>query len=151
MSELPKALRERAQDSISQLRAAVSQYKNVCYANSLGAESMVLTDLIWGSVPDIDIFTLDTGRLYPETYDLIERVQRRYGRALKIYYPERREVEGWVDERCCDGRECACMGMSVTPCWCPECWAKWEAESKARAGDYAFGGYYTNETEGVKT
>ena len=96
MSELPKALRERAQDSISQLRAAVSQYKNVCYANSLGAESMVLTDLIWGSVPDIDIFTLDTGRLYPETYDLIERVQRHYGRKLRIYYPDTAQLEQWV-------------------------------------------------------
>jgi phosphoadenosine phosphosulfate reductase len=103
MSELPKALRDRAHDSISQLRAALSQYKNVCYANSLGAESMVLTDLIWGSVPDIEIFTLDTGRLYPETYDLIERVQRHYGRALRIYYPDTKQLEDWVAENGING------------------------------------------------
>jgi hypothetical protein len=42
-------------------------------------------------------------------------------------------VHGYVEERCCDGRECGCMGLPVTPCWCEECWAKWEAESKARA------------------
>ena len=103
MSELPKALRERAQDSISQLRAALADHKNVCYANSLGAESMVLTDLIWGSVADIEIFTLDTGRLYPETYDLIDRLQRHYGRRLRIYYPDTAELEGWVEENGING------------------------------------------------
>src|SRR6202166_2001754 len=93
---LPKPLRERAEDSISQLRSAVSEFKNVCYANSLGSESVVLTDLIWGAVPEIEIFTIDTGRLYPETYDLVERIQQRYGRALTIYYPKTAELEGWV-------------------------------------------------------
>lgn len=42
-----------------------------------------------------------------------------------------REVHGWVDERCCNGRESGCMGLPVTPCWCVGCWAKWEAESRA--------------------
>ena len=100
MSDLPKALRERAESSISQLRHAVAEFKNVCYANSLGSESMVLTDLIWGSVPEIDpeieIFSIDTGRLYPETYDLIERLQQRYGRSLTLYYPKTEDLEGWV-------------------------------------------------------
>ena len=49
---------------------------------------MVLTDLIWESVPQIEIFSIDTGRLYPETYDLIERVQQHYGRTLTLYYPK---------------------------------------------------------------
>src|ERR1700682_6728275 len=96
LPELPKPLRERAEATISQLRTAVAEYKNVCYANSLGSESMVLTDLIWGAVPEIEIFSIDTGRLYPETYELIERVQKRYGRALTIYYPKTAELEGWV-------------------------------------------------------
>ena len=78
MFELSKALRERAEDSISQLRSAVAEFKNVCYANSLGSESIVLTDLIWGAVPEIEIFTIDTGRLCPETYDLIERVLQHF-------------------------------------------------------------------------
>jgi len=102
-SDLPRTLRERAEHSITQLRAAVSDYKNVCYANSLGSESMVLTDLIWGAVPEIEIFTIDTGRLYPETYDLIERVQRRYGKALRIYYPDAAEVEQWVGDNGING------------------------------------------------
>jgi phosphoadenosine phosphosulfate reductase len=109
MFELSKALQARAQDSVSQLESALAEFKNVCYANSLGPESMVLTDLIWGpaagtqtaapsaaALSEIEIFSIDTGRLYPETYDLMERVQQRYGRALRIYYPLAGDLEGWV-------------------------------------------------------
>jgi phosphoadenosine phosphosulfate reductase len=96
MAELSIAVRERVADSTAQLRAAVSEFKNVCYANSLGLEAMVLTDLICSSAPEIEIFSVDTGRLYPETYDLLERVQRRYGRALRIYYPNADTLEDWV-------------------------------------------------------
>jgi phosphoadenosine phosphosulfate reductase len=98
VSELPKLLRERADDSISQLRSAVAEFKNVCYANSLGPESIVLTDLIWGAVQGIEMFTIDTGRLYPQTYDLIERLQQRYGRSMAVFYPNAERLEGWVGE-----------------------------------------------------
>jgi phosphoadenosine phosphosulfate reductase len=103
MSELSKSLRARAQDSISQLQSAVAEFKNVCYANSLGSESVVLTDLIWSAVPQIEIFSIDTGRLYPETYELIERLQKRYGRALRIYYPDAAKLETWVGEHGING------------------------------------------------
>jgi phosphoadenosine phosphosulfate reductase len=103
MSELTKSLRARVEDSISQLQNAVAEFKNVCYANSLGSESVVLTDLIWSAVPQIEIFSIDTGRLYPETYELIERLQKRYGRALRIYYPNAAELETWVGEHGING------------------------------------------------
>ena len=45
-------------------------------------------------------------------------------------------VEGWVEERCCDGYMCGCMGLPTTPCWCEECWAKWQADSEARAASF---------------
>ncbi len=44
------------------LRSAVQQYGKVVYSNSLGIEAMVLTDIIWSHVPEIDIFSIDTGR-----------------------------------------------------------------------------------------
>ncbi len=103
MIELPESLRKRAEDSISQLRSAVAEYRNVCYANSLGAESVVLTDLIWEAVPQIEIFSIDTGRLFPETYDLIERLQQRYGRTMRIYYPDAADLEDWVGENGING------------------------------------------------
>jgi len=94
--ELPTALQYLAGGSIRQLRQAVVEFGNVCYANSLGLESMVLTDLIWGSVPEIEIFTVDTGRLFPETYDLIDRVQQHFGRVMRVHYPHADELEDWV-------------------------------------------------------
>ncbi len=122
MIDLPEGLRKRAEDSISQLRAAVAEYRNVCYASSLGAESVVLTDLIWEAVPQIEIFSIDTGRLFPETYDLIERLQQRYGRTIRIYYPNAAELEGWVGENGINGfregieqRRACCAVRKVEP------------------------------------
>jgi phosphoadenosine phosphosulfate reductase len=103
MVELSKSVQERVKHTTAQLQAAASDYKNVCYANSLGAESVVLTDLIWSHVPEVEVFSIDTGRLYPETYDLIERIQRRYGRALRMYYPEAPHLEQWVGEHGING------------------------------------------------
>jgi phosphoadenosine phosphosulfate reductase len=78
------------------LRAAVRDYGKVVYSNSLGAESMVLTDLIWKQVPEIEIFTLDTGRLPEETINLIERLERRYNRRMKVYSPDPVNLEALV-------------------------------------------------------
>jgi phosphoadenosine phosphosulfate reductase len=122
MKPLSKALSARAEHSVAQLQSAVAEFKNVCYANSLGAESVVLTDLIWGSVPDIEIFSVDTGRLYPETYDLIERIQKRYGRTLRMYYPEAAPLEEWVSQNGVNGfraslahRQGCCAVRKVEP------------------------------------
>jgi len=96
LSALSRARLDLADRSIEQLRSAVAAYGSVCYANSLGSESMVLTDMIWGAVPEIEMFTVDTGRLFPESYDLIDEIQQRYGRALRVYYPEAAPLEEWV-------------------------------------------------------
>ncbi len=103
MSTLSKITAERAERTVEQLQCSLSEFKKVCYANSLGAESVVLTDLIWSYVPEIQIFSIDTGRLFPETYDLIERLQARYRRSLRIYYPEAADVEDWVGKNGING------------------------------------------------
>ena len=53
----------------AQLADALARYGRLVYSNSLGAEAMVLTDIIWTHFPAIDIFSIDTGRLHEETYD----------------------------------------------------------------------------------
>jgi phosphoadenosine phosphosulfate reductase len=103
MKKFPRPPQDRADESIARLREAVVECKTVCYANSLGPESMVLTDLIWESVPQIEIFSIDTGRLFPETYDLIERLQQRYGRSIRMYYPQASDVEEWVSKNGING------------------------------------------------
>lgn len=89
--------------TLALLRQAVQQYGRVVYSNSLGAESLVLTDLIWTEVPEIGVFTLDTGRLHEETYSLIERLERRYQRRMQVFYPDPRAIEAWVAEHGING------------------------------------------------
>ncbi len=78
------------------LRDIASEFSPAVFANSLGAEDMVLTDLIVTDKLPITIFSLDTGRLPPETYDLIDAVKKHYGLALKLYYPQHEPLEAYT-------------------------------------------------------
>ena len=79
---------------IELLKKAVSEFGNqITFANSMGAEDMVLTDIILREQLPIDIFTLDTGRLPVETYDLMAEVEQIYDTRLKIFFPRSDTVE----------------------------------------------------------
>jgi phosphoadenosine phosphosulfate reductase len=79
------------------LADAAARYPGrVALATSLGVEDQALTHMIAEAGLDIPIFTLDTGRLYPETYDLIDRTCKRYGLKIAVYFPDAREVEKMV-------------------------------------------------------
>lgn len=80
------------------LRDIALSFAPAAFASSLGAEDMVLTDLIVGEKFDIEIFSLDTGRLPAETYDLMGRLRRHYGLTLKLYYPRHVLVENYTRE-----------------------------------------------------
>jgi len=66
------------------------------FANSFGAEDMVLTDLIAKFFRRIEVFTLDTGRLPQETFLLMEQVANRYSLPIKVYFPASSDVENYV-------------------------------------------------------
>ena len=66
------------------------------FANSLGAEDMVLTDLILKGKLAIEIFSLDTGRLPAETYDLMAEVEKHYKHKLTVFFPRADDVELYV-------------------------------------------------------
>jgi phosphoadenosine phosphosulfate reductase len=78
------------------LSGTVQSYGKVVYSNSLGAEAMVLTDIIWNHVPQVDMFSIDTGRLHQETYDLLEKLELRYKRRIRLVYPDSRSLEQLV-------------------------------------------------------
>ena len=90
------ALQARVNSARALLARIAADYAPAVLANSLGAEDMVLTDLILGEKLDIEIFSLDTGRLPLETYDLIAEVKKHYGLALKLYYPRHELVEEYT-------------------------------------------------------
>ncbi|HYO51462.1 phosphoadenylyl-sulfate reductase [Archangium sp.] len=62
-------------------------------ASSFGVEDMVLIDLARTHAPSVRLFTLDTGRLPPETYEVMDVVRRRYGVEIETFFPERARVE----------------------------------------------------------
>lgn len=101
--ELTDALRAavaaKAAAAVALLSAAVEEFGadgGLTFANSFGAEDMVLTDLILGAKLPIEIFSLDTGRLPAETYTLIGDVEKRYGTRLKVFFPQADAVEQYV-------------------------------------------------------
>lgn len=71
----------------------------ITFASSLGAEDQVLTHMIATIDPATKIFTLDTGRLFPETYDLIARTNSRYDITMEVYFPAAKKVEKMVKEK----------------------------------------------------
>ena len=89
--------------SLALLRQAVLDHGRLAYASSLGAEAMVLTDLIWTQVPEIDIFSIDTGRLPEETLTLLDRLERRYQRRITLYYPDAQAVQDYVRQHGING------------------------------------------------
>ena len=78
------------------LKQIATDHPTVSFANSLGAEDMILMDLIAKHAPTIEIFSIDTGRLPAETYDLIDRATKHYKRKIKVYFPEQSAVENYV-------------------------------------------------------
>lgn len=78
------------------LATIANNFSPAVFASSLAAEDMVLTDLILRSGLPIEIFTLETGRLHPETLGMIERIKERYGYVVTLYKPEPAAVEAYV-------------------------------------------------------
>jgi phosphoadenosine phosphosulfate reductase len=78
----------------------LDKYKGkVALGSSLGAEDQVLTDMIVKIKKNTKIFTLDTGRLFPETYQLIEKTNRTYHINIEVYFPDALKVEKMVREK----------------------------------------------------
>lgn len=93
------SLQPKIDGAIALLKHIEAEYSPATLANSLGAEDMVLTDLVAKHVPGIELFTLDTGRLNPETYDLLAKVQDIYGDKLKVrtYAPQAEVIQVYVE------------------------------------------------------
>jgi phosphoadenosine phosphosulfate reductase len=85
-------------DAAGIIKLAFAEFgPKVTFATSLGEEDQVITDIIAKAAPGIGVFTLDTGRLFAETYELMAKNQKKYsGINFKIYYPDTRHVEEMV-------------------------------------------------------
>lgn len=87
-------------DSIQAIKTLSEMFpEKVVFSTSLGQEDQVITQLIANHKLPVEIFTLDTGRLFYETYDLLARTIMKYGVDIKTYYPDTTSVESFVREK----------------------------------------------------
>ena len=78
------------------LQSASAEFNAITFANSYGAEDMVLTDIIIKENLTIEIFSLDTGRLPAETYTLMGEVESTYNTKPVVFFPKHAAVEDYV-------------------------------------------------------
>jgi len=71
----------------------------LAFASSLGLEDQIITHSIATSSLSCRVFTLDTGRLFPETYELIDRTNARYKMKIEMFFPNYEAVEKMVYEK----------------------------------------------------
>lgn len=75
----------------------LKEYKGrIALSSSLGIEDQALTHMVCDIDKATRIFTLDTGRLFPETYTLLDKTNKKYGINIEVYFPEYNQVESMV-------------------------------------------------------
>ena len=94
----------------------------VVFSSSLGQEDQVLTDVIFKNDLPVKIFTLDTGRLFNETYELLDRTTARYRKPIEVFFPDASDVEEFVNTRginsfyeSVESRKACCFIRKVKP------------------------------------
>lgn len=98
IAELNERCRGRSAQEIVEL--AIDTFRGrIALASSLGAEDQVLTHMIAATDRRVRIFTLDTGRMFPESYELLERTNRHYDINIEVFFPDHRQVEKMVSEK----------------------------------------------------
>lgn len=112
----------RTEALLALLQKIAADYAPASLASSLGAEDMVLTHLIVTQGLPVTIFSLDTGRLPQETYDLMGRLKRHYGLFVTLYYPAHEGVEAFTRAHGINGfydsvehRKACCHARKVEP------------------------------------
>ncbi|MCC9137828.1 phosphoadenylyl-sulfate reductase [Pontibacter silvestris] len=76
------------------LRILATEFENhIAFSSSLGIEDQLITHYVFSSELPIKVFTLDTGRLFNETYSLLNRTNQRYDKKIEVYFPKHEAVE----------------------------------------------------------
>ncbi|TXI68745.1 MAG: phosphoadenylyl-sulfate reductase [Cyclobacteriaceae bacterium] len=80
-----------------------SRFKQVRFSTSLGEEDQAITHLVATRQLPISVFTLDTGRMFQETYDLLHLTRLHYKVPVQVYFPDARQVEDYVQQNGING------------------------------------------------
>ena len=91
------ALRAEPMPAQDVLRFALERFgTKVALSSSFGAEDMVLIDMLMQIDPRARVFTLDTGRLPQETYNVIDAARQKYGATIEVFFPQAEAVQQMV-------------------------------------------------------
>ena len=87
--------------SAEEILIALSELKDekIVFSTSLSYEDQVITHMIFSRNLNIEVFTLDTGRLFAETYSVFNSTRDRYKKEIKTYYPKTEAVEKLVSSK----------------------------------------------------
>lgn len=100
-----------------QLAVSIACTGAVRFTTSFGLEDQVITHAIMLNAPEIEIVTIDTGRLFPETHDVWAETEARYRRRIRAVAPDREQVEIFVAQNGINGfrdsieNRLACCGI----------------------------------------
>jgi phosphoadenosine phosphosulfate reductase len=129
MTEVSSKLADQLNDSLAAADLAQrlrllrqSTEGRIVFTTSLGIEDQAITHAIGVDKLDIEIVTLDTGRLFPETYDVWARTEQKYGLRIGAFYPDatalqelvtRQGINGFYDSL--EARKACCEARKVEP------------------------------------
>lgn len=70
----------------------------ITLSTSFSKEDQIISHIIWSQALNVDVFTLDTGRLFPETYSVWSRTLERYQSTIRNFQPHQEALENYVTE-----------------------------------------------------
>jgi phosphoadenosine phosphosulfate reductase len=90
----------RGLDPVDALKHFAGQYPGqIVFSTSFGWEDQVITHMIFANDIPIEVFTLETGRLFPETYYVWNRTLEIYNKPIKAYFPQAEAVQAMVNKK----------------------------------------------------
>ena len=98
ISELGNLLSGKAEEET--LSVLANQFMDrIAFSTSLGLEDQVITHMIYSNNIPIKIFTIDTGRLFPETYKVLHDTNEYYDKKIEVYFPRNKSIEKMINEK----------------------------------------------------
>ncbi len=93
-------LQRKIEEAVASIRRLTIKFEDaVAFSTSFGWEDQVITHLLYANRLPVTIFTLDTGRLFPETYKVWSDTVRKYAIEIHAYYPNTAAVQSMVSEK----------------------------------------------------
>jgi len=96
--EIAQLIEGKSALEILQLLSALKN-ERIVFSTSLGYEDQIITHFIFSEKLPIDVFTLDTGRIFPETYSVLNSTLDRYKQEIKVFYPNTELVQNLVTKK----------------------------------------------------